>query len=299
MKLMLNPRWLIVVAGIWLLFVNPCLRAQPSPGPGGADLAKIRRYLSLDMYNEAAEALKPAIKTDEFNDELRYLYGLAQQSLKKYDDAISNFRLAYRLNANHWEAADHLVQCYSATYAQSSSNEDRILLGEAATQLVSIRAAITPDSGDEASLRGAQERSRNLLSMLNSPVGTWSDGRLRLTVSLRDDGSFKLDTTAPKNGLFFGTFRKGNDGVEFEGSLRQSRGLCVFRIKFTLRSFDSGTRLALAEQSAEYDAPDPLSGNPSWDEIGARGKACKKQFGKNANSNSMFSPVKLSLDRVQ
>ena len=71
--------------------------------PESPDFPRIHRYLSLGMYGEAAAALNSAVKADEFNGELRFLYGSALQGIKKYDDAILNLRLSIRLDNSRWE----------------------------------------------------------------------------------------------------------------------------------------------------------------------------------------------------
>jgi len=204
---MLNVQRLDLILWVCFLCVSARVCAQPPSVAGGSDLPRIQRYLSLEMYSEATAALGPAVKADEFNGELRYLYGSALQGLKKYDDAVLNFRLSLRLDNSRWEAAEHVLQCYSEKFAQSSSNQDRILLGEAAAQLAAIPSAGDTDPAGGRDLREAQQRAQALITILNSPVGTWSDGRLQLSVKSRADNGFDIFMNE-KESYLSGTFRR-------------------------------------------------------------------------------------------
>jgi len=246
------------------------------------------------MYSEATAALGPAVKADEFNGELRYLYGSALQGLKKYDDAVLNFRLSLRLDNSRWEAAEHVLQCYSEKFAQSSSNQDRILLGEAAAQLAAIPSAGDTDPAGGRDLREAQQRAQALITILNSPVGTWSDGRLQLSVKSRADNGFDIFMNE-KESYLSGTFRR-RDATEFGGSAMYG-SVCLFDIDFTAQLLDAGTQLLLEEQRAtRYIGPNPIS-SPSLERMRVQNKVCRDLMRK--ARGSPFYPLKLSLQRVQ
>lgn len=312
MTRILNAQRLGLLCWSWLLCVDPHMCAQTPSDAGSPDLPKVRRYLSLEMYSEAAAALDSAVKANEFNGELRLLYGSALQGLKKYDDAISNFRLSLRLDKSRWEAAEHLVQCYQEKYAQSSANQDRVLLGEAATQLASLSPDSDTDSERSGNLREAQRRAQTLLTVLNSPVGTWRDGSLQLSVRRNADvdGTFDIHTTMGNKDYISGSFRRLPSGT-FSGSAIYSTSPCAFDIEVTLQLLDSGTKLLLQEQSAKYKGPhlwrdpaEPTQAASDLELLRARDKVCKfmvrtevqRTNGRDSNPNY---PLKLSLERVQ
>src|SRR5271157_1928515 len=275
----LNVQRLALILWPWLLCIAPQMCAQQSSDAGGPALPRIQRYLSLEMYSEAEAALRPAVTANEFNGELRFLYGSALQGLRKYDEAISNFRLSLRLDKGRWQAVEHVVQCYKEKYAVSLANQDRVLLGEAATQLALIPPDSPADSDSRRDLREAQRRSQALLTVLNSPVGTWGNGSLHLSVSSSADSDsiFKISSKA-KESLMAGTFRRLENGG-FQGSGISSKTICVFDIEFTLQLLDAGTKLLIQEQNAKYRGPDPLQGDPSPADLQAtmraRDKVCR------------------------
>jgi tetratricopeptide (TPR) repeat protein len=260
------------------------------------------------MYNEAESALKSAVKADEFNAELRYRYGVALQGLKKFDDAIASFQLSLRLDSGRWVAAEHILECYSEKFAQSSTNQDRVALGEVAAEL----ALFPLDGLSESSikdLREAQRRAEALLTALNSPVGRWSlDGRPQLLVRWNSDGR-KFEVSEEEGvRLISGSFRQTMSAsvtsdsyagrVSFFGSGFYAATPCWFDFEFTIQLEDFGSKLLLQEQSSNYKGPDPVTGDPSIAGIRARDKVCRDIVRESQRRGSRpFYPLRLSLER--
>src|SRR4029077_11432862 len=117
------------------------LRAQTATVATGIDLSKIQRYVKLEMYQEAGTALEAALKADEFNGELRYLYGVASLGLQRFDDATKNLTLALRLDSSNWRAREELILAYLGQYKQSGLMEPRIRAFETANGILSVRLA--------------------------------------------------------------------------------------------------------------------------------------------------------------
>jgi tetratricopeptide (TPR) repeat protein len=124
---------------IWLgcLCLQLHLQAQTEVVTAPSEIPKIQKYLGLGMYREASAALDRAIKSDEFDGDLRYLSGVAFRGLGKFDAAAEELTLAVRLDPRNWRAVDELAQVYAEKYASVPDNTVRIAAFEADKRVAS------------------------------------------------------------------------------------------------------------------------------------------------------------------
>jgi hypothetical protein len=247
------------------------------------------------MYSEAEAALKPAVKSDEFNSELRYLDGVALEGLRKLDDAVDSFSLSLRLDASQWPAAKHLMQCFSEKYAQSAANQDRVSLGRAAAQVVSFASDTLMNPATEGNLGESQKRAAEILELLNSPVGTWGDDSPQFRVRASPDSPSAFDVQGEKGGsVMFGKFRR-QTAHEFYGNIYDAKGPCVFDIEVAVTLQDFGTRLLVKERTSRYKGPDPRIKNLS-NVTGLR--AGDKVCGDLVRRGDGFYPLNMAVRRM-
>src|SRR6266513_1077220 len=73
-------------------------RTNGSDGKPAAALGKIKRYLAYEMLDEALEETKRATMSDEFNAELRLIYGEILYRKKRYEEAIKQLEICRKLD---------------------------------------------------------------------------------------------------------------------------------------------------------------------------------------------------------
>ncbi len=144
------------------------------------DLAKVERYVKLEMYPEATAAVEAALKQREFDPHLRFIYGDILLRQKKYADALKQFELWSRLDPESWEALQHI-----ATIAQLIRLGSMSLPDENAAKPDAWRKAYsswralanfngnTTDRLQPAELLKAQTIARDMIKGYETPVGIW------------------------------------------------------------------------------------------------------------------------------
>ena len=255
-------------------------------------------WKSGDMYSEAAAVLEPAVKADEFNGELRQLYGLALQGLKRHDEAIHNFQIASKLTGN-WEILDGLLKSYLAKFAISSANEDRISAFTTASQL------LMTSTNHSEKLTDAESRAAKVIIDFLSAVGVWREDlasgglgnrdKMEVKITEGEDGSFYLMENVPEKWPFVPFhlhFKKtqAENGVtenrleaRFAGSAPNSDGGCIFDFDYSVRLTQAGTKLLVMAQPTNYRGLDPLFSAKFSEKIAS--KMCADLIRKEAAGN--------------
>lgn len=255
----MGKRFLIAVLLQLLALTTPAISTQDQ---SIFDQQKVLRYLDLKMYREAREYLEPALKRDEFNPTLRFMYGVAMGGLKQYDDAIRELEIAVRIGPVTPYMLNSLMTFKADKFAQSGGNENRLAVFNAATQVMEFRGNTLSDEGrnDLAKIRNA---AAGLIAELGSPIGLWRSGRNEYQVEMsggrlwliRPRGQPLLSIELEKTGLsdFKGTGLVGNGLCSFDGdvAVHVSNGgaeISIHVVEKRLRGPDIGVESKADEQ---------------------------------------------------
>jgi len=251
------------------------LHGQSSGSPSTAvDVSKIKRYLNLGMYREAIQDLEPAVKSDEFNSDLRLLYGTALRHVRRYDDSLYNLSIAIKLDSSNWSAMDETLKVYMERYAESPANSDRISASKAATQMISMRGSET----DRPELKEAKQRAEEVIVRFEDPVGLWRNDRHEFEITRQPQGKFWLKEH-PASGqkcdrtCLTITFERTTPQA-YEGSGSNSDSTCIFDFSYELSFSDAATRLSVKGKHVRYRVPDLTVGSSDIDALRTRNKMC-------------------------
>lgn len=233
---------------------------QPTPQneTQAADVSKVRRYLKAEMYREAIRELEPAIRSDEFNPDLRFLYGTALRHVRRYDDSLYNLSVAVKLDGSSWAALDELLKLYMDRYAESPTNSDRISASRTAKQLLLMHG---PDSA-QPELQEAKRSAAEAIVHLEDPVGLWRNDRQEFKIIRSPDGTFLFVEEHPAGkkcaqACFSITFREATPPA-YEGSGTNSDAICLFDFTYVLSFSDAATKLSVTGKRARYRSADPV-----------------------------------------
>ena len=202
-----------------------------TPPVTAIDLPTIRRYVKMEMYREAIRDLETAVKSDEFNVELRLLYGTSLRHVRRYDDSVYNLSIAIKLDGMNWAVQDELLKVYLDRYAETPTNSDRIAASKAATQLMSMRGGET----DEPALKEAKQQAEEIIARFQDPVGSWRNDQQEIEVIPTPDGKFRVKEHIPgqrcAQTCFSITFEKVAPQT-YEGSGLNTDTVCVFDFSY-------------------------------------------------------------------
>jgi tetratricopeptide (TPR) repeat protein len=225
------------------------------------------------MYREAIRDLEPAVRSDEFNAELRLLYGTSLRHIRRYDDSLYNLSIAIKLDPLNWAAEDEQLKVYMDRYAEMPTNSDRISASKTATQLMSMRGAET----DQPALEEAKQQAEEIIARFQDPVGLWRNEQQEIEIVHAPDGKFRVKEHLAgercAQTCFSFTFEKMTPQT-FEGSGLNTDTICVFDFSYDLTFSDAATHLSLIGKHVRYRGPDPVFGSPDLNAIRARSKMC-------------------------
>ena len=246
-----------------------------TPPTSAVDMPTIRRYVKMEMYREAIRDLEPAVRSDEFNAELRLLYGIALRHIRRYDDSLYNLSIAIKLDASNWAAQVELLKVYVDRYGETPTNSDRLSASKAATQLISMDGA----QADQPELKEAKQQAEEVIANFENPVGLWRKGGKEYEIVRRPEGKFLLKEHLPAGQncaqtCFDITFQNTAPQV-YEGSGSNSDGTCIFDFNYDLSFSDAATKLSVTGKHLRYRAPDPLVGPSDLNALRAHNKMCE------------------------
>jgi hypothetical protein len=248
----------------------------------------------MEMFREAIRDLEPAVKSDEFNPELRLLYGAALRHVQRYDDSLYNLSIVLKLDSSNWVAVDEMLKVYMDRYTQSQTNSDRIAASKTATQLISMRGAEAAQSELEVAKRGAAE----VIARFEDPVGLWRSDEKEFEIVRQADGTFRLKENPPSGQkcpqtCFMITFNRVKPPM-YEGSGFNSDSTCIFDFSYELSSSEAATKLSIAGKHAQYRSPDVVVSS-DINVLRARHKIC----GAMVRDGVFAKNTEMTLERIR
>lgn len=175
-------------------FYQPDLSQRPQ-----VDLERLNRYLRLGMEKEAEALVTTSIKTSEFDPELRFLYGQILEREKRYQEAIEQFRLTYRLDPSNWRCLYRIAIDASTLRvlgASSDNARDDASSLELWTQAYNAWKGLAnfknPErtAEDDADAAAEVKNAAQMLKIFQTPLGRWK--------TLNQQGRYFVFTTDPK-----------------------------------------------------------------------------------------------------
>ena len=205
----------------------------------GADLQKLRRYFSAEMWPEAVSNLRSATQDDEFNPYLRLALGEALFKSGSYEEAIRQLELSKRLLPGIWQVTEQLGDVYCQMWETNNDLRDRLAACNSIKSLLSH-----PPAGQKvdstwdflfkhpSDLASAKKHSQEVLSSLLSPLGTWTTKTGR-TYRVTTNGIGPVDGRGDE--FWFLSFSSPEeDDIPVSASGYQAVGHCLMKVSATV-----------------------------------------------------------------
>jgi len=154
--------------------LGPSGSAKSSSGPSGG-IERAKKYLSLDMLDDAEQELTRALADDKFNPEVHFYLGVLFTHRKNYEKARGEFKISNKLDSQALTPWMSIALVDIVLLQQQGGNEYRAEALECLRHAQRLRATITGDRySDAAVLANLTADIEKEMSQLLNVTGAWA-----------------------------------------------------------------------------------------------------------------------------